>query len=66
MLHLEMRYYLQPFFETRSVSKNGRDETLPEMCTQLRPCVHVKCVAYRGPGDASLAMRFEMLGRYLK
>ena len=39
---------------------NGRNETLPEMCTQLRQCVHVKCVAYSGPSNASLAMRFEL------
>jgi hypothetical protein len=45
--------------------KNGRNGTLPEMCTQLRRYVHVICVAFPGPSNASLAMRFEMSGRFV-
>jgi len=65
MWHSGMRYYLLPFFETRSVSRMVETGRYPEICTQLRRGVHTKCVAYQDPRNPSLAMLHLEMRYYL-
>jgi hypothetical protein len=76
MWHLETRYYLHPFFETRSVSKmvemgRYRKSTPSQGVVCLRSVSHIQVKASETCRNAklrnvSLAMRFEMLHRSLK